>query len=67
VRPISVEIYGIAGDGLETLLHRATVFAINPLGARKQAHHLLVAWKKRRAKSAHVLNGHGEILYKLSE
>ena len=63
----TIEIYSTAGDGSEWLLHRTTVVAINPLGARKEAIHLVAEWKRRRANGARVLNAQGQQLFDLSE
>lgn len=59
----TIEICATGKDGAETVLHRTIVSAINPVGARKETHRLLAVWKRRRATSARVLNGHGERLY----
>jgi len=61
----TIRIYAATSDGLETLLHETTVSAISPLGARKEAHRLLAAWKKRGANGASVLNGQAQALYRL--
>jgi hypothetical protein len=63
----TIEIYASASDVSGTLLHRTTVFAISPIGARKRAQHLLAVWKQRGAKSVRVLNRHEETLYEFSE
>jgi hypothetical protein len=60
-----IEIYATAPDGSETLLHRATITAINPAAARKQASRLLAGRKKPAG--ARVLNGQGEVIYKIGE
>jgi hypothetical protein len=52
----TIKIYTTTSDGLETLVHETTISAISPLGARKEAHRLLAAWKKRGANSATHLN-----------
>ena len=61
----TIKIYATTSDGLETLVHETTISTISPLGARKEAHRLLAAWKKRGAKSASVLNGQAQALYRL--
>ena len=63
----TIEIYATADDGAETLLHRTTVSAITPLGARKDARYLLSDWKRRGAKSARVMNVRAETIYKIGE
>lgn len=60
-----IEIYATASDESETLLHRTTISAINPLAARKQASLLLAGRKK--ATGARVLNGQGEVVYKIDK
>ena len=62
----TIEIFSTDSDGSETLLHRTTITAINPLRARNEAQHLLAAWKKRKADSARVLNEQGETVYRWS-
>jgi len=61
----TVEIYGIALDGSEWLIHRTTVLAFNPLAARKTASALLTARKK--ATRARVLNAQGETIYTINK
>jgi glucosamine 6-phosphate synthetase-like amidotransferase/phosphosugar isomerase protein len=62
-----VEICATADDGAEIVVHRTTVAAISPRGARKEAYHLLTIWKRRKAKSIRVLNAQGETLFSLNE
>jgi hypothetical protein len=38
-----------------------------PLGARKDARHLLAEWQRRGAKSARVLNVRAEAIYEIGE
>ncbi len=61
----TIKIYAATSDGLETLVHETTISVISPHGARKEAHRLLTAWKKRGANSARVLNGQAQALYRL--
>jgi hypothetical protein len=37
------------------------------MGARKEASRLLTQWKRRKANTAHILNGEGEIIYSWTE
>jgi hypothetical protein len=63
----AIEIYATDPKGAAILLHRATVSAITPMGARKEASRLLTQWKRRKANTAHILNGEGEIIYSWTE
>jgi hypothetical protein len=56
----TIEIHRADNDGAQTVLHRTSISVLNPLGARKEASHLLSASKKRGAKSARVLNEQDE-------
>jgi hypothetical protein len=58
----TIEVYKTTDDGSELVLHRTTVTAINPLGARKEASRILEMWKKRKA-SVRVLNHRGETIF----
>ena len=58
-----IEIYGAASDGSEVLLHRATLTAITPVAARREASYLL--GRRQKATGARVLNEQGEVLYNL--
>ena len=57
----TVEIYGIALDGSDWLIHRTTVLAINPLAARSTADALLA--ERKKATRACVLNAQGDTIY----
>lgn len=63
----TVEIYGIADNGSESLLCRTDVSSITPRGAHKKVRHLFDEWKRRGAKGARVLNGHAETVYRIDE
>jgi hypothetical protein len=63
----TIEIYATDALGAATLLHRASMRAINPLGARKEAVRLLAVWKRRKANTAHILNAENEIIYSWTE
>ena len=63
----TVEIYATNNDGSETLLHRADVSSITPLGARQKARIALAEWKRRGAKIARVLNATTDTIYKIEE
>jgi hypothetical protein len=58
----TIEIYGAADA-----IYRATVSKITPFGARKEARRLFSDWERRGAKSARVLNPHGETVCQLGE
>jgi hypothetical protein len=62
----TIEIYATANDESGEPLHRASVSAISPLGARKEARRLLIVWKKRGANGGRVLNGQGQTVYEFS-
>ena len=59
----TVEIYAPTKDGSEILLHRADVFSITPLGARKKAKLVLSQWQRHGAKTARVLNGNADTVF----
>jgi hypothetical protein len=63
----TIEIYSTDDGGSETLLHRTTITAINPLLARKAARHLFIDWKRRKATGARLLNAQGERLWNWTE
>lgn len=54
--PVSfiIEIYRVASDGSETLLHRAVVAVTSPVAARREASYLLS--RRKNATGARVLN-----------
>jgi hypothetical protein len=59
-----IEISTVSPDGSEAVVQRASVEAINPGAARKQATTLLHSWKRRRR--ARVFNESGQEIYSLS-
>jgi hypothetical protein len=63
----TIEIYAMVDGGAETRVHRTTVSAITPLGARKEARRLLAEWKRRGANGARILNVLAETVFKIDE
>ena len=55
------------GRGGESPLHKTTISALTPLGARKDAQRLLAAGKRRGGNIARVLNAQGETVFWIDE
>jgi len=60
----TIEVVRPGEGGREQVMHRTTVEEISPRRAKTKADALSLAWRKRGASAARVLNPHGEELYR---
>jgi hypothetical protein len=62
-----IEIHSVDLRGIETVLRRVYMSAIDPAGAKKHAQALFANWKARHATRVRVLTEQGEELYNLTD